>query len=234
MIFHPIIPSNILGRLTIYWYGLGRPRNSSCKSYQLLYTRFLKGPLWLEDWKSTGLKSRSTVHKRLKYLNSIGLIKKRREGHKILYELVPLQTDNGIITREGIIWHGLLHPLSRKEKRAIIRRFRNRAKEFAMVMDKSTLGLRFFAKLSREIDKFYDLPEFKEIAKILEDAGIKWKDFPEYNLLEHVFSKHLEGVLCLDCLREKKIVYLITDYERNEKVCPKCGSVIIEDEKIPL
>ena len=64
-----------------------RPKGSSPKSYRRIYYRLLKGPLCLEDYRSTGLKSRSTVNNRLKHLLKLGLVKQFRDGHKRPYIL---------------------------------------------------------------------------------------------------------------------------------------------------
>lgn len=70
---------------------MGRPPGSAYESNRRIYERLKKGSLCLQDWRETGIKSRSTVHKRLKFLVMKGLITRRRKGHKILFNLLPMR-----------------------------------------------------------------------------------------------------------------------------------------------
>jgi hypothetical protein len=204
---------------------MGRLKNSSYKSYQLLYARLLKGQLWLGDWRSTGLRSRSTVHERLKHLSSLGLVKRRREGHKNLYELVPLQTEDGIITKEAILWHNVLYPISRKERRQIIRRHKELFKELVGLERESTLGIRSLSKLFKEVDKCIEMSENQEVLNTLEKAGFDWKKIPIPKLLRFILFPNLDKTLCVDCLKKGKLSYLIWDHETGEVVCRTEGIV---------
>jgi len=209
---------------------MGRPKHASYQSYQLIYARLLKGPLWLEDWKSTGLKSRSTVHKRLRHLVSEGLVIPRRAGHKILYEIAPLKNERGIITRESLFWQKYLYPISRKEKRHIKRQIREHVKEIMELQRPLTLGLRIMAEINKEIDKIIDLPESRAVFNVLREVGVNWEEIPIPKLLKFLLIPHLAEQICLDCLRrEKIIVFYVTDHETGEVICPYEGIVVREE-----
>lgn len=212
---------------------MGRPKHSSYRSYQLIYARLLQGPLWLEDCKSTGLKSRSTVHRRLKFLVSRGLVKRRRQGHKILYEMVPTQNADGTITLEGIEWHGLLYPMSRKEKRRIGRGIRKCGKQILNMGKLNSRVLEVIDETWRRIDKIIENPRNREVYELLREIGIDWKQIPITNLLEFLLYPHLEDQLCISCLREsKRIIYYVTDPNTGEVICPVEGIVVREEPQL--
>jgi DNA-binding transcriptional ArsR family regulator len=198
----------------------GRPQGSSPASYQKLYVRLLKGPLWVEDWKSTGL-PRSVVRYRLRYLIQKGLVELKQEGKKKLFQLKPMQNQNGTITLEGIRWSSLLHPISRKEKRFLKRQVMRNVKKTAKLEDQNLKILEFFAKGMDDADKIIALPENKEILNALNEVGIDWKNVPIPNLLKFIISPKIDETICMDCLKKGKIVYLFFDSENGEVVCPE-------------
>jgi len=208
---------------------MGRPRDYSYRSYQLIYARLLKGPLWLEDWKSTGLKSRSTVDKRLEYLASKGLVKRGGAGHKKPYEIAPLKNEKGTITNEGISWQGLLHPTSRKEKRQIKSRLRKTVKKMMEMEKQHSLFCSAIWKILEENDKIIEHPKSQEVYDALKEAGIDWERIPIHTLLRFLLHPHLEDQLCINCLRNKEVSYYVTDPNTGEVVCPKCGIVVREE-----
>lgn len=210
----------------------GRPKHSSYRTYQLLYARLVKGALWLDDWASTGLKSRNTVYKGLKYLKELGLVKTRREGRKILYELVPWQIEKAIV-HEGILWHILLcPPLSRKERRQIRKENKETLKKFAEGYLVELTGEPLAALTFDEVlDKIVESPKSKEIIAALKEAGIDWEQillkqpFLIFKFLRRLFYPHLNERLCLDCLRKGKLLYLVEDQNTGEVICPAEGEV---------
>jgi DNA-binding transcriptional ArsR family regulator len=192
----------------------------------MLYFRLLRGPLWIGDWESTGLKSRSTVHKRLKYLKSQGLVATKRQGHRILYEILPLQNQKGAVTREGILWHSILYPVSRKEVRRLRREHKKLIKELIQSRRESTLGVRALAKMFDEIEKIESLPESKEICEILKNIGFDIRNIPLSRFRRFILSPNLNGTLCTTCLSKGEIVYLVFDNETGEYICPIEGIVV--------
>lgn len=210
----------------------GRPKKSSYQTYQLLYARLLKGSLWLSDWKSTKLGSRTTVHVGLKSLESQGLVTTRRDGHKILYEIVPLQNDEGVITKEFIKWLGLLYRTTRKDLRHIRRRGKKAAQELAEAQRQLQIGTLAMIKLEEEIDKFLEAPENKAVLRMLMRANFDWRELPTINLIKALLLPNLSRTLCHSCLEKGLLTYLIEDHETGEIICPREGTVV--EEKIPF
>ena len=207
---------------------LGRPRHPSSRSSQLIYSRLSKGPFWLDDWKSTGINSRGTVYECLEFLKSRNLVKVRREGHKKVYDLAPLQNGNGTVTIAGINWQGILYPLSRKEKRQIRSRLRKNIKEEAKMKEQTTLVPMAMEEMWQEIDEIMEHPESQEVYEALKEIGIDWEKIPILNLLEFLLYPHQEEILCMDCLRRGDFVYGIPDPKTREIICPKESIVIGE------
>lgn len=203
-----------------------RPRGSSYISHQKIYARLLKGPIWIGDWASTGIKSRSTVHQRLKHLKVLRLVTERREGHKILYELCPLQSSTGAFTREGIWWHSLLYPTTRKEKRQARRRYLEALKELRKLEKKSYDINKTFIRILEEQAKTLNSPQGKEVCKILKSIGIDTSKIPIFKLVDFLVIPNLRGTLCLSCLRQRRITYLTYDNETGEITCPYEGIVV--------
>jgi len=207
---------------------MGRPKRSSYRSYQLIYARLLKGPLWLEDWKSTGLKSRSTVYGCLKYLASEGLVVRRRAGHRIHYEMTPTKSE--VLTREDLLWHKLLYPISRKEKRRIKSQFRKHVKEIMEIEKERASFVNVIGKIWKEIDKIIEHPKSQEVYEALKEVGVDSEHVPIPNLLAFLLYPRLEDQLCIDCLRrDKEIIYYVTDPNTGEVICPKEGTVVREE-----
>ena len=212
---------------------MGRPEHSSYRSYQLIYARLLQGPLWLENWKSTGLKSRSTVHRRLKYLALKGLVKRRRQGHRILYEMVPTKNADGTITLEGIKWHKCLYPMSRKDRRQIRRGLRKYGKQIMGMPKQHFVILELIDKIWQETDKIFGLPKNREVYEILKEIGVDWEQIPIPKLLAFLLDPHLGDQLCINCLREsRRIIYYVTDHDTGEVMCPVEGIVVREEPQL--
>ena len=214
---------------------LGRPERPSYRTCQLIYKRLLKGPLWLEEWKSTGINSRGTVHNALKYFLAKGLIKRRREGHKKLYEIV-LKSKNLIeflskvggsdIADDAWSWYQHLHRITRKEKRQMKRRIRKKLAESRLFENEVQEVLGLFNDSFEIEERILNLPKSKEAFKALEKAGIDWKKLPIFELIRDLLSPYLTGNLCKECLSEGIGVFLISDRKTGELICPKCGVVI--------
>jgi len=148
-------------------------------------------------------------------------------GHKILYELIPSQTEDGITTYEGILWQDLLHPLSRKEKRQIVRRYKETIKESIQLHEESTRGIRFLSRIFAEVDKIADSLRHKRLYHLLKKLGFDWKKVPISKLLKYLLYPNLSGTLCFNCLKEGRLSYLAWDHSCivDEVHCPACGLV---------
>jgi DNA-binding transcriptional ArsR family regulator len=165
----------------------GRPKDSSPETYQKLYARLLKGPLWKEDWKSTGL-ARSTVYERLSYLWKIGLVTSRKVGKRKLYDLSPLQDKNGIITKNHLDWLSLLNPrLTKREKERIKRKTFLKIKELELENKTLWPGFELASEFLNYFDKVYDLPQSQDLFKILEEIKIDWIKIPIMFFLKNFF-----------------------------------------------
>src|SRR3989337_2683015 len=100
---------------------------SMYRSNRMIFKRLRKGPLWIEDYRSTGLKDRTDTHKRLKYLFEQGLITRRRSGHRILYELIDPAT-------AFFKWFPDLFPQERGHRRADKQRLKRSMKGFDLFL----------------------------------------------------------------------------------------------------
>lgn len=183
-----------------------RPRNCSYRSHQLIYARLLKDPLWLGDWRSTGLKSRSTVHNRLKYLVSKGLVLRTRQKHKILYSIVTPK----VFTAQ-FYWADVLYKVSRKEARSYKR------------------SLRLVGKSFDNITALLESPEAQELLAVLRENDVDVDQLPVWpsvsKWMRELLFPHLNGQLCLECLRQGKVVNFVTDPQTGEIICPLEGIV---------
>lgn len=210
-----------------------RPRRPSYRTCQLIYARLLKGPLWLDDWRTTGLKSRSTVHSALKYFYSKGMVTRRRKGYKILYKITPLQNENGVLTWEKILWDDHLYKMSREEKRSIERMRKRLVQEFRKIEDNYKLYHKissFLHGIFEGIIKLSQNKEYKEVYEALGKLGIDWRKIPIHKFLMYLLKPHLAGQLCIDCLRKGYVIYLVTDHYTGEVICPREG--IVKEERM--
>jgi len=96
---------------------------------------------------------------------------------------------------------------------------------------------RLGAKISQYV-KIFELSKTKELLEVLSEIGVdvgKLPIFPsDVKWIKILLSPHLEGQLCLECLREQRIVYHVTDHKTGEVVCPYCGTVKMRDFSFPF
>lgn len=199
---------------------MSRPKNSSYRSYQLIHDRLLKEPLWLGDWRSTGLKSRSTVHNRLKYLVSMKLISKNRDKHKILYSLVNDSKESDIAMH--MRWLGVLRKSSRKETRKA-------AHELGLLLtsiDEASTQVTKYGEIF--VKRGVLIRDSKELLTVLQQIGVDVTQLPvspDSEWWRKILLPYLYGQLCLLCLRQGKISYYISDFQTGESICPIDGTV---------
>gem|GEM_PF-5595086 len=210
---------------------MGRPKHSSPKTYRCIFYRLLKGPLCLKDWKSTGLKSRSTVHKALKYLESRGLVKRERVGRSKPYRLVTVAdklaemppisdlpsnwpTPDWPIMSE---WLPLLTTKREWEKitREPPKEIRDWAKRILKQIRPSIELMGRYGTISSE----------DEDRKIIDQL---YKAKPNQSLRELLtnWSRYKDGLICPECLDKGELVLAREDHETGEMICPRCGLVI--------
>jgi hypothetical protein len=181
--------------------------------------------MWIGDWKSTGLKSRTTVHNGLKHLRSLELLTTRRDGHRILYEMLPLQGEHGEITTQSLRWHGILYPVSRTEKRQRDRRIRSNIEQIFYPTKFQIEIAKLLERTLADSEKLWNLPESKSVRKILKDIGIDAKDIPLSRLEKFVLRPNLDETLCLNCLKRGRITYLVFDHVGGQVICPIEGTI---------
>jgi len=210
-----------------------RPRRPSYKTCLLVYKRLLEGPLWLEDWQSTGIKSRSTVNNVLKWLYSKGLLSRKREGHKIMYRIKePLHNSDGILRTEGLPWLEVLYKDNKRERRKRRTFIIKYLRKYLGKEEIKNLLLESTKKIFDEIDYLIDDLDNKELLNNIPDwEKISISDL--YTILS--FNKmltilNLHRQICPYCL-SLRMVY---DCERNEYVCSICGHVINDDDDITI
>ena len=109
---------------------MGRPKDSSYRSYRLIYDALSNGPKCFEElWRVTRL-HRNTVNARRNHLVSVGLVRKRRSGNKVLNEIIePLYDESGVLRSEGLKWLKYVWKIDRKERRERRRKLKELLKE---------------------------------------------------------------------------------------------------------
>ena len=214
---------------------MARPRRPSYRTCRLIYTRLQREPLWLEDWKSTGVNSRGTVYKALKYLYSKGLVSIKRKGHKKLYN-IDLEPKNLLQIFDKIdinkpfhstwSWYHHLNKRTKKEKRKIFKTFnenRTKLREMQEIL-KVALDQASNKVLLLNEEEFLESPECKDALKDFENAGIKWENIA-VNQLFYLLFLYLRSSLCKECFLKGKKGSLVKALENNEIVCKECGVV---------
>lgn len=193
---------------------MGRPQNASPRSYLLIAKRLIQEPLWLGDWASTGLKSRSTVNKRLRYLASLGLVERKRDGHKKLYFLTedPFESPQ---------WYYLLHTKAQKQKNI------NFLKKTYWELKSYLRRIEVFDNRLNKINQLRESdPKFNDLIKKAE-LNLEEMTFLEINRL---FVSYSRSPLCLECLKEYDEIFPhVYDPELREYYCTQCGTFILRD-----
>lgn len=204
---------------------MGRPKDSSCRSYRLIYDALSTGTKSFgELWKLTGL-HRNTLSARLSHLVSAGLLSNRKSGRKSLYEIIePMQNERGILRSEGLRWLNYVWKIDRKEARKQKAILRGLIKE-QIKNEKLTEELaRLMEEHYGEFDRLVELSESQELLEIISN----WESIPVPKLwlmlslnkvLVHLNSHKL---ICPYCYHYGTI----QDPESNEIICGECGSVI--------
>lgn len=194
-----------------------RPRNSSYKSYNVIYNALMNGPKYFQELKDAAGLHRNTVASRLKFLESQGLVRKERRGNRVYYDIIKDQK-----------WQRYL--INKKE----IRDFKRNIKQLAREQLRNT---KIMAEIAQKISQFHEeldkLIEHQENQEILELIP-NWQEASTLKihivlyLNMYIVFLNSNRQICTRCLH----FGTITDHESNEIVCPKCGFVI-EDEIIP-
>ena len=205
---------------------MGRPRKPSTATIRRLYYRLLEGPFWVGDWRSTGIGSYGTVNTAIQFLYDKGLLKRRREGHKILYELIPKDIFESDITE----WWPLL---TTKREREDMEKDDAHAREtwVKRFVDRIRPGIRVIGRLGTLSHDDARLIEMglsnEEIIRFIEEADNDLKPWEVYSKWYEV----CDFQLCPNCLSERReLVRTVTDQDLGEIACPNCGLVIIRDE----
>ena len=210
---------------------MGRPKGSSYRSYRLIYDALSNGPKCFEElWRVTRL-HRNTVSARLNHLVSEGLVRKRRSGHKVLYEMIePLRNESGVLRGEGLKWLKYVWKIDRKERRTRRRQLKQLLKE---EIKQKKLFWEVYKELSEsldsELEKLIAKPNSQELLGMIPN----WEDLPINKLWLILFLDQFllylnsEKMICPYCYHYPTIA----PPHAVEIVCPKCANVI-EDETI--
>jgi len=196
-----------------------RPKNSSPKSYELIFNALITGPKCYSDIiKITGL-HRNTVASRLKFLVNKGLVRKKRFKNKIIYELniKYLDKHRGLISFDALKeWAYLMTTRENKYE------YLNKYIELWFKLDGDRI-----ARIANEVIREFILEENKEkleheeVKKLIEIIKKRKEALP----LKQVIS-HIEVPYCLECYEKYgKLIKCIYDSETNEHICPSCGLV---------
>jgi len=188
---------------------MGRLKGSSTTSYRLIYNRLLKGPLWLDDWRSTGIRSRSTVNARLKHLLKLGLVQQVKDGHKRPY----------IINREKKMkdWLPLLVDKKEWEKiKAPSKDLQRWVLDLIKIISPRVKAVGRIGAITKES------PENERVIDLI----LHSLDRGNFQEVLDLWHKYQTYEICRECLHnDKRIVATIEDPESNEIVCPNCGTV---------
>lgn len=207
-----------------------------------IYLRLRRGPLWLGDWKSTGIKSRATVHRALKFSLANGLVSKKRCGHKILYEFIPDENYGSTVLDEFISsenneskildWWPFLTTEKDREREDIDHRKHLKSWAFPILegIKKRIDDTIVYAIRKSQNETITDELSFgyDEIIKAIDQFLGNIDDTKNLDVL----NKILEYRLCPECLVKNGVLgETELDRESGEMVCTTCGLVIIVDAK---
>lgn len=244
---------------------MGRPRDSAPRSYYLIYERLKRAdqkevdillnkkdyygnlklhlnlsggkekPFWLDDWRSTGLKDRTAIHKRLKHLVKLGLVLRFRQGHRFLYVINPEK--DTLKNWVPLLWgkekaKRILRPLSKRD-----------------IKDLESWRKKILTEIIKPIVKLQvnvgDAYKWDEDQKIIEQL-VKLKPFASYKKpksgtksipsleriyygLRHIFDlwdQYLSYWICPECLHDyPEPSWTTEDPETGEIHCQRCGFV---------
>jgi len=197
-----------------------RPKNSSPKSYELIFNALITGPKCYSDIiKITGL-HRNTVSSRLKFLVNKGLVRKKRVGNKMIYEfnIKYLDKHRGLMSFEALRdWAYLMTTRENKYE------YLDKYIELWLKFDGKRIA-RIANKAIREfiLEENKEKLEHEEVKKFIEIIKERKESLP----LQQVIS-HIEVPYCLECYKKYgKLIKGIYDPETNEYVCQECGLVI--------
>ena len=196
-----------------------RPKNSSPKSYELIFNALITGPKCYSDIiKITGL-HRNTVSSRLKFLVNKGLVRKRRIGNKMIYEfnIKYLDKHHGLMSFEALReWAYLMTTRENKYE------YLDKYIELWFKIDGDSIAERVNEVIRELILEANKAKLEQEAAKELIEIAKKRK---EALSIEEVIS-HLKIPICLECYEKYgKKIQCVYDPETNEYVCPECGLV---------
>ena len=201
-----------------------RPPGPSPDTVQKLFRRLRRGPFWVGDWRSTEIGSYGTTNKAIQFLLSHGLISKRREGHKILYEVVqnppfPFMASDW--------WPFLTSDRERKELGVIDGETKKWVNEIL-----SVVGFRFrvwgrIGSLAKDSEPVVIDISRREVIGYIERMNSDLSSEETLEKYELVRDFHL----CPLCVKDRKReVFTISDSETGEIICGECGLIISRDE----
>lgn len=203
----------------------GAPNKSQSTTMRKLYKRLLEGPFWLGDHKSAGIGSRNTANDAIKIAFTDGLVTKRRDGHRILYELIPHDI---FPSRISDWWPYLTTAVERAQLvgdrdtslKTWVQEVLHRIKPLAQLVG-------VYGRLSQDEETVVEIDlSHEEIMRLIveADSGVNYMDaVGKWELIQRL-------QLCPKCLMdEKEFVPTVFDHELGEVSCSKSGLVISRD-----
>jgi DNA-binding transcriptional ArsR family regulator len=205
--------------------NMPRTKNASPHSYQKIYARLLRGPLWLADYASTGL-ARSTLYERLQFLVTKGLVRIEKQGKRKYYYISQPPNENRRLTIDDMKWYRIMYTPTRKEKRRIKKELHTTLRRLATARNNLERNILIMGEINQKIEEFIASEESQEVLEAINQTDIDWRAIPIPNLVFGLILPYLDGTLCIDCLREGFVVWLITpDHKTGEVICPRTGFV---------
>jgi DNA-binding HxlR family transcriptional regulator len=211
-----------------------RPKDSSSRSYKLIYDALSSGERYFEELHYLTKLHRNTLSDRLKYLCSRGMIGRRKEGHRIYYALLePLTDGRNVLSIRGLKWMDYLETKHQREERE-----RKMYRSIKDIMKEQQTANRFREAMANEISKFHETldelvetPESQEILNLTTDwQKISMNDLCLIlSLNKIVVNLSSTKQICPECHHYGTR----TDPETDEVVCEKCGIVVTDDVMPP-
>jgi len=189
-----------------------RPKNSSPKSYELIFNALIDGPrCYSEIIEETNL-HRDTVASRLTFLVEERLIQKHKDGRKMMFDIIRnRELDLNWVYRwtflmvtKNIKFSGFMQKFT---KLLEVTNFEKSSENARKVLDNA---------LRKKYDEKINISESQEFLKKAHE-----KNVPIYL---HQILENLESPFCLECLDNYGVLYrskcIIEGYKYN---CLNCG-----------
>ena len=195
---------------------MARNRKPSKLSICKVFGRLHNGPLFLDAWRSTGLHSRSTVHKTIKYLFDKKLLVRKRRGHRLYYSL-----DKCKLPHLGyeIPWKELIMTKQDLNKKQI--KISNNTKKSHLLYYQYQLQQIAYYKFTTYMNDSFN----SSAILFLNSSGYN-TNLEHFGKSKEIIEYYNQGLLCTECFGryKSKNGYIITP--DGECICIRCGLVL--------